>query len=123
MDWELLCATTLTRMREGESVSTIAKSLGVARGTLLSRLYADHADEYVRAREDQGRAWGEEAIELARQARPENAHAVRVTVDTLKWAAARLAPRDYGDRQQVEQSGEVTVRLVDDTTGAGTGEP
>lgn len=35
----------------------------------------------------------------------------KLRVDTLKWMASKLAPRDYGERQAVEHGGRVTVSL------------
>lgn len=92
----------LTGMCNGKSVREMAKVLHVPRSRLMEWLLsATYRDQYARAREEQGRALAEEALDLARAAKPEDAHAVRVAVDTLKWAAGRMAPRDYGDRLEV----------------------
>ena len=36
-------------------------------------------------------------------------HAARVVVDSIKWRLSKLLPQVYGDRQQLEVSGEVKV--------------
>ena len=38
-----------------------------------------------------------ECLEIADKATPENVSVARLQVDTRKWAAARLAPKKYGD--------------------------
>lgn len=38
---------------------------------------------------------------------------LRLKVDTLKWKLAKMVPKKYGDRQQVEHSGGIEVRLYD----------
>jgi len=38
-----------------------------------------------------------ECIEIADAATQENCNVARLRVDTRKWAAARLAPKKYGD--------------------------
>ena len=54
--------------------------------------------QYARAREIQADKLADELIELSDSATPENAHAVRLKVDTRKWIASKLKPKVYGDR-------------------------
>jgi hypothetical protein len=35
----------------------------------------------------------------------------RVRVDTRKWILSKWAPKKYGDKLEVEQSGEQTIRI------------
>ena len=37
----------------------------------------------------------------------------RLRVDTRKWLMSKLAPKKYGDKQQVEHSGELNVQLAE----------
>jgi hypothetical protein len=92
-------------------------------------------DTYARAKECQGNAWAEKALAIAEgddeltlermQAATESVADApekvkrgllkalewaviqrdRLRVDTLKWAAARRAPKAWGDKQQVEVTG------------------
>ena len=40
-------------------------------------------------------------------------NAGRVAIDALKWTASKLKPKEYGERRQVEQRTEVSVRPID----------
>ena len=51
----------------------------------------------TRAREAQADKFFKECIEIAGAATQENCNVARLRVDTRKWAAARLAPKKYGD--------------------------
>src|SRR5262249_39524057 len=57
----------------------------------------DFRDQYARAREAQADKFFSECIEIADTATQENCNVARLRVDTRKWAAARLAPKKYGD--------------------------
>ena len=79
---------------------------------------------YALARERQADAWFDEALRISREADssgdPKLVPGSRLYVDTLKWAAAKLRPRSYSDKVQIEQSGitEVVVRYADDQPDA-----
>jgi hypothetical protein len=69
---------------------------------------------YARARSSQADALFEKIVQMAENTRPEDANANRVKIDALKWVASKLAPRRYGDRLELEHSGEqpnVVVRI------------
>jgi len=53
--------------------------------------------EEARAREAQADKLFKECLTIADAARPEDVNVARLRVDTRKWAAARLAPKKYGD--------------------------
>ena len=53
-------------------------------------------NQYAQAREDQADALFDEALDIARSATNQDAHAKRLLVDTIKWAAAKLRPKVYG---------------------------
>ena len=62
--------------------------------------------QYARAREISAESFEAEIIEEARNATPETAAADRLRVDTLKWIAARRAPKVYGDKLTTEHTGK-----------------
>lgn len=62
----------------------------------------ERAEQYARARQRGMELHIDGIIDLADSATPENAHAVRIQVDTRKWIASKILPRVYGDRQQVD---------------------
>lgn len=79
------------------------------------------AYKYARAREAQAEYYASKAMAVADEAAELEAshqvNAAKLRVDTLKWTAARMAPRSWGDRQQValtgEDGGPVTFRWDD----------
>ena len=62
-------------------------------------------ERYARARDAQADKLFKECLEIADKATPENVSVARLQVDTRKWAAARLAPKKYGDRVEHDHKG------------------
>jgi terminase small subunit-like protein len=62
-------------------------------------------ERYARARDAQADKLFKECLEIADKATPENVSVARLQVDTRKWAAARLAPKKYGDRVEHDHRG------------------
>ena len=54
-----------------------------------------------------------ELSDEARNADPALTNAYRLALDTRKWVLAKVLPKKYGDRLDVEHSGAVTVVPVD----------
>jgi hypothetical protein len=69
--------------------------------------------KYARARERQADRRNEEIVVIADEAK--DANIARLQVDARKWQASKLAPKKYGDRVELEHSGEVSyvARLPD----------
>ena len=63
-----------------------------------------------------GQAFAEEALHIARESTTSTTALDRVLIDTLKWAAAKANPSEYGEKQTVEHQGAQTlqVRIVED---------
>ena len=73
------------------------------------------SEQYAHATELRGWNFGERVTDLAEKLLEDkdlDPNRVRVAVDALKWAAARLAPKRYGDRIEAHVSGELTATLV-----------
>ena len=68
---------------------------------------------YARAREASADALAEEALAITRSATNENAQAVRVQFDALRWLAGKRNRGVYAERQQldVQQDTHVTVSV------------
>ena len=69
-----------------------------------NRVRAEFAERYAQAREDRGMSYGDKIGDmvdkvLSGEYPPDVA---RVAIDALKWTAARLAPKQYGDKQTVD---------------------
>lgn len=97
-----------TRLADGESLRCICADEGMPGKTTLMRWLEDHAefrDQYARAREQQADRYVEDTVEIADAASPESVHVARLQVDARKWAAAKLAPKKYGEHAKVEVTG------------------
>jgi transposase len=105
----------VAKMADGKSMTAIAEEAGVSIGTLIAWLEQD-PERSARAREARilsARIWDEraearieeaaDAFELARA--KELAHHYR-------WRAAKIAPRDYGEKVTAELSGSIQVERI-----------
>lgn len=72
---------------------------------------AEFAQRYARAREAQAHRETEEIRAIADAATPEDVQVARLRVDARKWRAAKLAPKVYGEKVDVEHSGGVTYTI------------
>jgi hypothetical protein len=63
-----------------------------------------------------GQAFAEEAILVARESTSSTTATDRVLIETLKWAASKANPAEYGEKQTVEHQGTQTlqVKVVED---------
>lgn len=71
--------------------------------------YPEFAEHYTRALEARTELMAEELIEIADGEPDADVNRDRLRVETRKWVAAKLLPKKYGDKQQVEHSGEVAI--------------
>jgi len=74
-------------------------------------------DRYARAMELRGQHFGEKVADIAQkvlESEELDANRARVALDALKWSAARLSPKHYGDRIEQNLTGQVelTATLV-----------
>lgn len=71
---------------------------------------------YQRMRLVLGQAMAEEAIRVARESTAQTTATDRVLIETLKWAASKSNPAEYGERQTVEHQGsqQLQVRVVEE---------
>lgn len=102
----------------GRSLNDICQEPAMPTRTTVYRWIdanGDFRDKYARARARQCDTLAEEALETARAAGNEDAHAVRVRLDAIKWFTAKVAPRVYGDRQIISGDPEnpLAVQAVD----------
>jgi hypothetical protein len=111
-------SAVLMAMAEGETLAEASADEGVGAAMVRRWMAADPAvmGEYMAVKRLQAQAWAEEAIQVARDSTNQSATKDRLLVDTLKWAAAKASPAEFGDRQTVEHQGaqEIKVRVVED---------
>jgi hypothetical protein len=103
----------LERMACGESLSVICRTRGMpTRTAVLTWVTTDPAFEalYDRARQAMGDALAEQILEIADDASndlsdPQSVNRAKLKVDTRKWLASKLFPRQFGDVVRNEVSG------------------
>jgi hypothetical protein len=108
----------LEGMTNGKTVADTARVLKVPAGLLRTWIARDPEiyAEYQRTRPLLGAAFAEEAIRVARESSTQTTATDRVLIDTLKWAAAKSAPTEYGEKQTVQHEGQQTlqVKVIED---------
>jgi hypothetical protein len=122
------------RLMEGQSLREICSNADMpGQRTVYDWLATNEAfaKQYARAREVQADTYADETKDIADDGRNDwmerkskegavegwqiNGEAVarsRLRLDQRKWHASKLAPKKYGDRQQVEHSGSVSIAAL-----------
>ena len=107
-------ADCLAAMSRGDSIRKYAEQCGVPESNLRLWMAEDvDAAHYARARDMQADAAFDRVHALSEEvltAPPEMASAYRAAMQAEQWRAGKLAPR-YSDKQQVEHSGAVTLKV------------
>lgn len=121
------------RISNGESLRAICLDEHMpGKSTVFRWLAADQVfqDQYTRAREAQAETLADEMVDIADDGHNdwmeknfgedtrwvENGEAIRrsaLRIDTRKWVAARLLPKKYGDKTQLEHTGKMEVTDTD----------
>ena len=94
-------AELLRRMAEGDTVSDIAKELGLTLSAIWDYRQSnqDFAAMYARARIAQTDAQMEGLVSEAKKY--DDPQRARLVVDTLKWIASKRKPNEYGDQIKI----------------------
>lgn len=122
--------TICSRLADGQSLRSICDDDGFPAKTTVMRWLADEQhkafrDQYARARELQADTMFDDMIDIADDGRndwmekrnadgenigwTENGEALRrsqLRIDARKWMAGKLQPKKYGDKTQMELTGE-----------------
>lgn len=108
------------RLGQGDSLRQICQDETMPDKSTVMRwlhLHSEFRDQYACAREDQADFWAEQIIEISDDGENDsykdndgneriNQDVIarsRLRVDTRKWLMARMAPKKYGDKIDVEQ--------------------
>ena len=134
---DLLCE----RLASGQSLREICRSDDMPHASTVCRWLGkeEHAafrEQYARSREAQADTIFDEILEIAddgsndwmeRKTRDEenlgwqfNGEAAKrsqIRIDARKWMAGKLAPKKYGDKQQVETTGTMTIQIGKEFSG------
>ena len=127
-------ATTIcNRLSSGESLREICDCNGMPSKETVRNWLRDNNEflaQYAQARRDQMDHYAEEILDIANDGRNDwevrenhrtgseftvlNSEAVarsRLRVDTIKWLMSKLAPKKYGEKIEVEQSGNLDIKI------------
>lgn len=103
-------------IRNGETMTAIARGLGVSRSVFIDWIAADD-DRSARvreARQDAASAYEEQAMEEISLAQtPFELMKAKEMAHHLRWRASKINPKEYGDKQQVTHDGAMNVTLYD----------
>lgn len=111
------------RLAAGESLYSICKSAHMPEIVTVYRWMVkdeDFRQQYVRAREDQAETHADQMQEIADEAPPLDANGrtdsgwvqwQRNRIDTRKWIAAKLKPKKYGDKVDVNHGGGINLTV------------
>ena len=114
-----LCERVLAAMAEGKTLSQTvrkvaeAERVSVTPGTVRTwfALDDDLLDRYRRMKPLLGQAFAEEAVQIARDSTRMSNTEDKLLIETLRWAASKMAPLEFGDRQVVEHQGNQTLKV------------
>jgi hypothetical protein len=102
----------LQRISEGRSHASVCRDDDMPDWATVWRWTKEDpkfAAAFAIAKEERGNYYGEKVAEIALAVlagKIKDSNAARVAIDGLKWTAARMASKNFGDRMQVEHSAE-----------------
>lgn len=76
------------------------------------------SDQYARACYIRREAKFDEMEDLAEMATPENYQVAKLQIDVRKWMLSKEEPKKYGDKQDVNHSGQIDYVFNMDFSGA-----
>ncbi len=91
------------RLSQGETVLGLARTLGISHTAFydwVDRGGEARAAALARARARGGQSLAEQTLDIADNASPQEAQVAKLRVDTRRWLARKMAPDEYGDKQQ-----------------------
>ncbi len=110
---DALATVICARLSEGESLVRICEDETMpARRTVLGWMATDSnfCTSIARAREEQAEHLAEEIVNIADTCT--DPHKARLQIDARKWYAAKLAPKKYGDKLDLDASHSGEIRVV-----------
>lgn len=119
-----ICDSIISAMEDGKGLATVCRELGFPRVTFLDWVDADNtlSDRYERARARAADVIFEEILGIADDGvgdtsiDPETGREIvnhdhiqrsKLRVDARKWVLAKMSPKRYGEKSQVEHSGKI----------------
>ncbi len=116
---EAVVEDIFNEMADGQVMSDTLEPYGLKAGTVRRWISSDEYwfYEYRKARLLMGQALAEEALEISRYTDSRTVTRDKLRIDTLQWAAVRMNPAEFGDKQaiQTESKQTVEIKLVEET--------
>lgn len=109
-----ICDEICLRMENGESLSKICRDEHMpAKGTVAkwAKAYEEFGKQYARAREDLLLHWADQIVDIADMTEADQAKVAlaKLQIESRKWTLAKLMPKVFGDRVQVDGNLNVTT--------------
>ncbi len=100
------------RISNGETLRAVCRGIKIAPSTVIEWTWKNKEffEQYTRARQKQADAYADMILDEAFNSI--DPQIGRLRVDALKWVASKLAPKRYGDKVEVEQTGTQKVRVI-----------
>jgi len=107
-----LADTICERIANGETLRAICREIGFLPSTVIMWTIQNKTffEQYTQARLKQADAYADMILDEAFNSH--DAQIGRLRVDALKWVASKLAPKRYGDKVEVEQTGTQKIRVI-----------
>lgn len=113
---EKIANTICDRLSEGESLLKICRSLKINHSTVFRWVWSnpEFADMYNLARQNQADYYNERIRQISDDVLEgkTNVNAARLAIDALKWQAGKQKPKSYGDKLDLNQTGNVTIEVI-----------
>ena len=95
-------AMMFDHLAQGKTVDSLIKLLGISIGGFYKWVEKDakRGELLIRARTRGGQSLAEQTLDIADSATPQEAQVAKLRVDTRRWLASKMAPDEFGDRQQ-----------------------
>lgn len=100
-------------MADGRVMSETLEPYGLNAGTVRRWIASDEYwfYEYRKARLLMAQALAEEALQISRLTDNRTVTRDKLQIDTLQWAAIRMNPAEFGDKQQIQTDSKQTVEI------------
>lgn len=105
----------LDALMVGKSMRNIALMPDMPSRTTMLRWLATNQDfsaKCARAREIQADEMDDRILEAAESCDEGNYQSTKVKISAYQWRASKLAPKKYGDKQEIEHTGKVTLENI-----------
>ena len=100
------------RIANGETLRAVCRDIQFAPSTVIEWTMNNKtfSEQYAQARQKQADSYADMILDEAFNSH--DAAIGRLRVDALKWVASKLAPKRYGDKVEVEQTGTTKIRVI-----------